>query len=655
MVDKIKITKTTNSFGKASKETVEVSGEKLAQKLDAITSKLGYNEKSLDELTKQIEKQRKIAEANGNKTYSTKDYLDQIKLNNAILGLNRQRLEYSEFLNNYEKRIKALNKEAYKDNVLYKSIQAVKNEQNSVPTAIAANIGLAAATGGMINPLIAQALHLDKLITAPITAITRKLLGMGHTTSSAIANELENEKTEKIKEIALGVNKINTKLEKKTNISKEKESSGLLSILGNIGMAVAGYFASKFLLDKFGGELGLPSWANTAIPWAVAGFALGGMPGAIAGGLLGFFQEDLVKLSAEYLPKIKKALDEAIEDFKKWFKENPIPNAIKEIIKEKWDETKEKAKDVAIDAAMIGGGTLLSMWLAKLGIKKGLPALGRTIKNTVVGTKTAAAANAATNSFATGSNMISAADANLTAKAVNDNAKIIEAANGAKNLSKTAKVLQTGKNIARGTVRAVPGMIITDTLINSAVGAYNTLDSMERNIGSDKKLSEVAKDEIADMFMEDAAAWNSKDLPWYWKPFIFGGMAIDSMKALGGWAAYGGARKAERDIAEEIVDKNNLTKRDQGFIDQSVSQLTDNLKETIEDPNGITAKQLATQQEIAEILNGILKIQEDTYHMEHNIKTWEKNQAELNSFGITTGTTNTTGTTKSPKSVVFIK
>jgi len=646
MVDKIKVTKTTNSFGKTSKETVEVSGEKLAKQLNSITAKLGYNEKTLDELTKRIEKQRQLSEANGNKTFSTKDYLDQIRLEQATLGLSRQRLEYTEFLHNYEKRIKELNKEAYKDNSLYKAYQAVKNEHNSMPTAAATNIGLAMATGGAINPVIAQALHLDKLITAPISAITRKLLGIGHTTSSAIKNEEDAERNEMLKKISDNVEGI---AKKSANAEvKEKEEGGFFS---NLLKAAAGIIGTGMLLSNIPG---IPDWAKDYLPWAVGGFVFGGVKGLLAAVILKFGWNKLQEFmgNGDDLLNTSDTIDEALGKFAKEVGVSP--------------RTVKVALGGAIAGLMMGGikGALAGAIIALAGdalwgayqakdelenqfnensVGTGLRVLGQgtaeqakrngaspeTVENLQKVDDAVALLQSGASSYTTAKLLRHPLHPKGMAPYLTYAAGGIEtAATAQKQIDKDGGAFD-GINVGNALVGSVEQS--WEETFKDAGKAYDDFSNGEILSGL-YHTGATVKDVIWDDFAMGAAklggsvmsyTWGGVQKLWNWafgdddeeppKPVTTNQQAVNPY--------------AVSNIYDEQQQLNGgeLSKRELGFLEKERELLTEGLKEVVHDPDSIGMLQLSIQQDIRDELREFNEINNKLYLDQHNYLELERN------------------------------
>lgn len=683
MTDKIKITKNTNSFGKASSSTLEVSGAKLVKQLENITSKLGLNEKTLEELTKRIEKQRQLAEINGNTTYSTKDYLDQIKLEQATLGLSRTRLEYAEFLENYEKRIKEANRNAYKENNLYRAYQAIHNETNSTPTAAIANIGLGLATGGMINPMLASALHLDKLVTAPLTALTHKLLGIGHTTSSAIKNSENEERNEYLKKISDNVEGLVKNANEDRKKEKEKEEDGFFSSLLK---GAAGLIGAGLLLDAIPG---IPDWAKDYLPWAVGGFVFGGMKGLLAAVLLKFGWNTIQEFMGEDdTSNTVETLDDALNKFSEVIGVSP--------------HTIKVALGGAVAGFMFGGvkGAIAGAIIALAGdiiwsghkAKKELDNQfnenppGTVLRSLGQGLAEQAERNGADQETVENLQHIDdAVEALQEAGSSYTTLKLMRHPIHPKGVAPWLTYAAAGIETASSAQKAIDrnggsfdGIKVAGHLVNDIEQSW---EETFTNAGRTADHAKQAWNEFSDgnigsglyhlLGMGWRALVTGKNL--VWDDAIVGSAKLGGAGAAGaiglGQMAFSDDEPSTSngdDITRLITNPNNpylygdsynfypndLTKKDLGFIEQSTEQLSERLKDTFEDPNGISAKQLQTQQEISDTLQNILKVQEDAYHMEHNIKTWERNQAELNNSGIT-GSKSNLGTTKNVRSVVF--
>ena len=225
---------------------------------------------------------------------------------------------------------KERNRNRYKEGTVYKTFSNIKGQ----PSNVASSIGLAVATGGLINPVIAKTLGLDKIVTASVKLAGRTVgnvtgriydatLGsmfknmmnpFANKKEGAIAkNEEENnpivKEQKKTNTILEHVQKDLTKEEKE----EKKEGGGLLGkilqAIGGFGTILKGaavaaipfvikeFFPkiAKWLDEKFKGFLngtlglsestteGVSQLVKDALPGALFGMTVGGWKGALIG------------------------------------------------------------------------------------------------------------------------------------------------------------------------------------------------------------------------------------------------------------------------------------------------------------------------------------------------------------------------------------
>lgn len=198
--------------------------------------------------------------------------------------------------------------ESYKESNIYKSAQSVKNAPSSALT----SIGISAATGGIINPVIAQALQLDKVVNAALMGLGKSMTRTERD-SSAINNLDKNKIPDKLDKIQ---DSLDTMSGKNTGEPEEKKSNkGFLGkILGTLGGLVSSVVPSLLtllpgavmllfpkisnlvektlnnMLSGIGMSEGTASTAAALItdflPGALIGMKFGGFTGAIIGGIV---------------------------------------------------------------------------------------------------------------------------------------------------------------------------------------------------------------------------------------------------------------------------------------------------------------------------------------------------------------------------------
>lgn len=696
MVNKIKVTKTTTKGDTTVQETTVVNGMKLARTLERLTEAVGTKEKTIKELVDSIEKRKLEAEKSGIKPSTTAQLLEEIKLEQATLGLARSRIMHAEFLENYERRVKELNRNAYKENILYRGVQAVRNEHNSPFTAGLANIGLGLATGGLINPVIAQALHLDKLVMAPISAMTKKLLGIGHTTSSAIKNEEEAEKVGLLKRIARGVEGLG-KNSKNTEKEKEKESG----LFENLLKAAMGAVGTAALLSSISG---VPDWAKDYLPWAIGGFMLGGVKGLVGAVILKYgwnlFQEKFG--DADSVLNTADTVDTAISKFAEDIGVSP--------------STLKVALTGATAGMYFGGvkGALAGAVLALAGnafwaAYKAKDELGNQIdEDKVAGSLRLLNQTASDKAAANG-----ASDETIeNIKTVEDTIRLGQSAGSTYTTLKLLRHPLKPKGVAPWLTYGA-GAIETASVAQQSIdkngGAFNGLDVAGELVGSVEQSWEntftdagTAYDKFSNgeifsgLYHSGATV---KDI--VWDDFLMGaaklGGALGASIIGGGQAAWDFFTKDDEEEEkkqsnaepfkvdpqlEAVIDKalypygkptyldpnnfylNNygnliqpekedqqteLTRRDMGFMEQSTELLADKLVEKIHDPQSVGIQQVRLQESIRDTLADILKVQTETFEANHNIKTWEQNERENGlTGGITPPGTTDLGGTASP-------
>jgi len=207
-------------------------------------------------------------------------------------------------------------RESYKDSKTYRAVDAVQNAHSGFGTSVL----MSAMTGGTINPLLIRAMKLDKLMTAPIQAITRalfrskKTIPDEYTSSSAIKNSKNADILTKMDTITGKLDKL---AEPKEIAAPEKKKKGIIEkifdgvkgIFGLVGKGLmallgpaallmmlpkikekAGELLQDFLMNKTGMSENVAGISSKivmdALPGVLAGFKYGGLRGALLGGAL---------------------------------------------------------------------------------------------------------------------------------------------------------------------------------------------------------------------------------------------------------------------------------------------------------------------------------------------------------------------------------
>lgn len=170
------------------------------------------------------------------------------------------------------------------------TLRWVNEKLNSSTGSQLTNVAISALTGGLINPVIANTLHMHKLVEYSIRGIT----GLANLTkgekwesrkNSALKKEQENtptfRKLDDIYKAVMGISaRKNDPIEKKKNTGL----SDFLTSLGTIGKlllaAVAGFGTMAMLNSD-----GIGSKVKDFLAGAIPGLVFGGIPGAILGGL----------------------------------------------------------------------------------------------------------------------------------------------------------------------------------------------------------------------------------------------------------------------------------------------------------------------------------------------------------------------------------
>lgn len=222
-----------------------------------------------------------------------------------------------------KKEIEKRNKEVYKENNLYKAGMDIKSQSGGM----ASSVAIAALTGGLINPVIAHTLGIDKVIPATLKYFGRSLGNLftpkektpTHSKYGAIAKD-----TDKNEKLLKSVNNIDKTLvdlaSRPTQVkeAKKKEKgilgklwdgvTGLFGAIGGIGgllrnslLAIAPMLVYKllpnlktFISDKVSNFFedkgfskdtakGAGDLVSDMLPGAIAGFTLGGFKGALIG------------------------------------------------------------------------------------------------------------------------------------------------------------------------------------------------------------------------------------------------------------------------------------------------------------------------------------------------------------------------------------
>lgn len=266
---------------------------------------------------------------------ASKQKLDKIALDSKVLGyqiaLDKYKAWQDDRAYELEKREKADKqslRESYKESTAYRGVNAVQNAHSGFGTSVATSVALSALTGGIINPTFIQALKLDKLITAPIEAMTKRMLSSKKKTSTTTSSAIKNSKNQPIlsKMDMLGqkLDKLNKEQEVGTT---EKKSKGILGkiwdgfkdIFGIVGKGLMTLLgpaaliamlpkvkekAAELLQDFLTGKVGMGKEAagNTskiitdALPGVLAGFKYAGLKGALLGGALTYSIANLDKI-----------------------------------------------------------------------------------------------------------------------------------------------------------------------------------------------------------------------------------------------------------------------------------------------------------------------------------------------------------------------
>lgn len=266
---------------------------------------------------------------------ASKQKLDKIALDSKVLGyqiaLDKYKAWQDDRAYELEKREKADKqslRESYKESTAYRGVNAVKNAHSGFGTSVATSVALSALTGGTINPAFIQALKLDKLVTAPLEAMTKWMLSSkkktSGTTSSAIRNSKNNPILSKMDMLGVKLDKLNKEQEPGTT---EKKSKGILgkiwdgfkNVFGIVGKGLMTLLgpaaliamlpkvkekAAELLQDFLTGKVGMGKEAagNTskiitdALPGVLAGFKYAGLKGALLGGALTYGIANLDKI-----------------------------------------------------------------------------------------------------------------------------------------------------------------------------------------------------------------------------------------------------------------------------------------------------------------------------------------------------------------------
>ena len=276
---------------------------------------------------------------------ASKQKLDKIALDSKVLGyqiaLDKYKAWQDDRAYELEKREKADKqslRESYKESAAYRGVNAVQNAHSGFGTSVATSVALSTLTGGIINPTFIQALKLDKLITAPIEAMTKWMLSSKKKTSTTTSSAIKNSKNQPIlsKMDMLGqkLDKLNKEQEVGTT---EKKSKGILGkiwdgfkdIFGMVGKGLMTLLgpaaliamlpkvkekATELLKDFLTGKIGIGEEAagttskivTDALPGLLAGFKYGGLKGALLGGAITYGLANLDKIKAAWNKYVAK-------------------------------------------------------------------------------------------------------------------------------------------------------------------------------------------------------------------------------------------------------------------------------------------------------------------------------------------------------------
>ncbi len=231
-----------------------------------------------------------------------------IKLTREELRLRQDNIRRAEEEKQRQEEEKRRYEESYKENTIYKSAQSVKNAPSSALT----SIGISAATGGVINPVIAQALQLDKIVNAALMGLGKSMTRTDRD-SSAINNLDKNKIPDKLDKIQDSLDNMSGK--NAGEPEEKKSNKGFLGkILGALGGLVSTVVPSLLtllpgavmllfpkisnlvektlnnMLSGIGMSEGTASTAAALItdflPGALIGMKFGGFAGAIIGGIV---------------------------------------------------------------------------------------------------------------------------------------------------------------------------------------------------------------------------------------------------------------------------------------------------------------------------------------------------------------------------------
>ena len=282
-------------------------------------------------------KKNSIAEKNIKASISHTEQLKALQLESEqySLKIKKQEFENKEILNKWSQLLKEkdyLIKKRREEELIYQQERRREQEKeafkqanridfdksptlrwaneklNSSTGSQLTNVAISALTGGLINPVIANALHMHKLVEYSIRGIT----GLANLTrgekwesrkNSALKKEQENTPTfRKLDDIYKAVMGISAR---KNDPIEKKKNTGLsdfltsLSTIGKLLLAAVAGFGTMAVLNSDGIDSKLKDFLAGAIP----GLISGGIPGAIVGGLFTLGAGELTEQWNDFVQK----------------------------------------------------------------------------------------------------------------------------------------------------------------------------------------------------------------------------------------------------------------------------------------------------------------------------------------------------------------
>lgn len=269
--------------------------------------------KLLREERVKIESESKMAIANAKKALE-EEKIRELKRKNAYkeekdnISLTKANLQLKYMQEDREKALTEKSKTAYQSNILYRAGSNIREQESSSASSIAVSM----LTGGLINPVIAQSLGIDKLLTASVKAPFRML-----------GNAIENRKeARKFKRDSSAVDEVNDKTKEThgllrsivdgiSNLGKnkeepkeEKKEESVFSKMIKAGLGVAAALTvlkfdlqeiagngTEKLLKFFGASDNIANVGNEIVTKALPGILIGlpfGAKAALIGGAIAY-------------------------------------------------------------------------------------------------------------------------------------------------------------------------------------------------------------------------------------------------------------------------------------------------------------------------------------------------------------------------------